>query len=58
MSHSSAFADEYDNGYSTGYESYVKIQPKKETRGKLTDVELLVLPPFGYENRSRFGVSL
>ncbi len=52
MSHSSAFADEYDHGYSTGYESYVKI-PKEETRGKLTDAELLVLPPFGYDLLSR-----
>jgi hypothetical protein len=52
MSHSSAFADEYDSDYSTGYETYVKKQPRqgtrrkptsarKETRSKLTDTELL-----------------
>ena len=52
MSHSSAFADEYGNVYSTGYESYVKL-PRKETRAKLTDAELLVLPPFGYDLLSR-----
>ncbi len=60
MNHSSAFADEYDSDYSTGYESYVKKQPRKETRrkptntkretrGRLTDTELLVLPSFGYD---------
>ena len=39
MSHSSAFADEYGNGYSTGYDACVMKQPKKETRSKLTDAE-------------------
>ena len=65
--HSSAFADEYDSDYSTGYETCVKKQPrretrrkptntKRETRGRLTDAELLVLPPFGYDlpSRNRF----
>ena len=47
MNHSSAFADGYGNVYSTGYGSYVK--PRIETRAKLTDAELLVLPPFGYD---------
>ena len=55
---------------STGYESYVQIKPrqetcrkptnaKKETRGRLTDAELLVLPPFGYDllSRERFDKS-
>ena len=36
MSHSSAFADEYDSDYSTGYESYVQGKPRKETRRKPT----------------------
>ena len=40
MNHSSAFADEYGNVYSTGFGSYVK--PRIETRAKLTDAELLV----------------
>ena len=63
MSYSSAFADEYDSDYSTGYDSYVqkkprretrrKPSPRKETRGKLTDAELLVLPMFGYDSLSR-----
>ena len=53
MSHNSAFANEYDDGYSTGYDAYVMQQPSKETRGKLTDAELLVLPPFGYDLLSR-----
>ena len=66
MSHSSAFASEYDSDYSTGYETYVKKprresrskpkNTKRETRGRLTDTELLVLPPFGYDllNRNKF----
>ena len=53
MSHSSAFADEYGNGYSTGYDAYVMKQPKKETRGKQTDAELPVLPTFAYDLLSR-----
>ena len=70
MSHSSAFADEYDSDYSTGYEPNVKKQPRKETRrkptnarketrGRLTDAELLILPPFGYDllSRERFDKS-
>ena len=70
MSHSSAFADEYDSDYSTGYETYVQLKPRRETRrkptkarretrGRLTDAELLVLPPFGYDllSRERFDKS-
>ena len=53
MNHNSAFANEYDDIYSTGYESYVERQPRKETRSKLTDAELLVLPPFAYDLLSR-----
>ncbi len=64
MNHSSAFAEEYDSDYSTGYESYVKKKPRKETRrkltntrqetrGKLTDAELLVLPSVVYDLLSR-----